>query len=108
MSDNRFNVKFAVYGALNGGNENNSQAVSVVDALQNLLQRPGGESSIIKINDQNLSQVGFSSGNKKSFAACLSIGGRDVYFACKEGETVNFNNWLSTTENNKTIVESAI
>jgi len=107
MADNRFRVMYAVYGALKGGNENESQAVSVMDALQNLLERPGGESSIITINNNNLVDVDPSPGNTKHFGACVRIDGKDTYFACQEGQTINFSNWLSATAVDKTEMESA-
>lgn len=79
-------VKYAVYGALNGGNENKSQAVDVSKALQNAINSSSG---IVKISNDTLGGDP-SKGNQKHFAAIVSLDSVDQFFACQEGQTIDF------------------
>lgn len=89
MSD--IKVTYAVYGALAGGNENNTQAVNVTEALQNCIDASQG---IVTINNENMGGDP-SVGNKKHFAAlCYTDGQNNVPFACIEGQTIDFHHWL--------------
>lgn len=79
-------VQTAVYGALNGGNENKSQAVDVSNALQAAIDQNDG---IVTINNANMGGDP-SKGNGKHFAAIVALDGVNHYFACKEGQTIDF------------------
>jgi hypothetical protein len=81
-----FTVRFAVYGALAGGNSSNAQAADVTAVLQTYFNRTG--SAAFDVNAQNLGDP--SPGNKKHFGAIVSRGGRDFLFACQEGQQIDF------------------
>jgi hypothetical protein len=81
-----FTVKFAVYGALPGGNPSGAKATDVTAAVQTILNWSGA--AAIDVNEQNFGDP--SPGNKKHFAAVVSRGGRDFHFACQEGQAVDF------------------
>lgn len=81
-------VKFAVYGALANGNENESQAVDVSDALQTAIDA-STNNGIVEINNTNMGGDP-SVGNQKHFAAIVSLDGSDRYFACEENQTIDF------------------
>src|SRR5450631_1294235 len=78
-------VQFAVYGALNGGDRSKAQAFDVSARLQIELNRTGGK---VLINDDLFGDP--SKNNKKHFAAVVTRGGVDLYFACAEGQTIDF------------------
>jgi hypothetical protein len=80
-----FTVKFAVYGALPGGDPSNAQAADVTAVVQTLLNRSGG--AAVECNQQNFGDP--SPGNKKHFAAIVTRGGRDFHFACQERQTID-------------------
>ena len=81
-------VNFAAYGALAGGNENNTQANIVTGALQNLL--PPDSSGVVTINNSNMGGDP-SPGNTKHFGAIVVVnGGAPQAFACQEGQTIDF------------------
>lgn len=88
-----FTVQFAVYGALNGGNENKTQAVSVNTQLQKALEDNDG---IVTINNATLGPDP-SKGNKKHFGALVTVNGLDHYFACEEGQTIDFYHSIAPT-----------
>jgi hypothetical protein len=79
-------VKFAVYGALQGGNENLSQAIDVSSALQNQIDANQG---IVTIDNNNMGHDP-SVGNQKHFGAIVTLDNTDMYFACVEGQTIDF------------------
>ena len=79
-------VQFAVYGALARGNENESQAKSVTSILQNLINSNDG---IVTINNETMNRDP-SPGNGKHFGAELIRDGGTYYFACAEGQTIDF------------------
>ena len=82
-----FNVQFAVYGALAGGNENNTQANIVTNALQNQLNsNPNG---VVAINNTTMGGDP-SPGNTKHFGAIVAVNGQPLPFACQEGQTIDF------------------
>ncbi len=78
-------VKFAVYGALPGGSLSSAQAADIGKVLQDHLNL-GGPS--VACNNDSFGDPSF--GNKKHFAAVVARGGRDLHFACQEGQTINF------------------
>jgi hypothetical protein len=80
-------VVFAVYGALPGGNQDDARASDVTAVLQSLLAQNNGTVAI-----NNVSFGGDPSpSNTKHFAAVVKRGGSDYYFACQEGQTIDFN-----------------
>jgi hypothetical protein len=79
-------VQYAVYGALADGNENNSQAADVSAALQASID---GSQGIVTINNDNLGGDP-SPGYQKHFGACVALDGTPRYFACQEGQTIDF------------------
>jgi hypothetical protein len=88
-----FTVKFAVYGALASGNENASQAISVVSQLQKALDSKDG---IVAITNDTFG-TDPSKGNKKHFGALVAVGDTDHYYACEEGQTVDFYHTIPPT-----------
>ncbi len=81
-----FTVKFAVYGALNGGDENKTQAIDVSGSLQKKLVANNG---IVTIDNATFG-TDPSKGNKKHFGALVTVNGTDQYFACEENQTIDF------------------
>lgn len=79
-------VKFAVYGALNGGNQDQSQVVNVQEVLQAAVNRNQG---IVTINNATMGGDP-SVGNGKHFGATVTLDSVDRYFACAEGQTIDF------------------
>ncbi len=88
-----FQVKFAVYGALANGNENQTQAISVASQLQALLESNDG---IVQISNDSFG-TDPSKGNKKHFGALVNVNGEDVYFACEENQTIDFAHHIAPT-----------
>ena len=80
-------VRYAVYGALAGGNPDASQAVDVTGSLQDHINRRQG---VVTINNQNMGGDP-SVGNVKHFGACVLVNGQPKFFACQEGQTIDFN-----------------
>ncbi|MFZ6873783.1 hypothetical protein ACO0LF_17125 [Undibacterium sp. Di27W] len=80
-------VTSAAYGALAGGNENNTQAANVTGTLQTLLnQNPNG---VVTINNTTMGGDP-SKGNTKHFGAIVVVNGSSQAFACQEGQTIDF------------------
>ena len=82
-----FNVLFAVYGALAGGDENKTEAAIVTGALQGQLNNnPNG---VVTINNSTMGgdpAVGWT----KHFGAIVEVNGDALPFACQEGQTIDF------------------
>ena len=81
-------VQIAIYGALAGGNENDSQAVDVTKALQVAIDSPQNQ-GIVTINNANMGGDP-SPNNVKSFGAVVALDGVAQYFACQENQTIDF------------------
>jgi len=96
-------VKFAVYGALAGGNENRSQAADVRTALQTAID---GNQGIVLIGNASLGGDP-SPGNQKHFGAIVSLDSVDRYFACQEGQTIDFYHDASTQKTARVKAEIA-
>lgn len=79
-------VKFAVYGALPGGNSNMAQAFDVSEELQTRINQNAG---IVQCNNNSFGDPSF--GNDKHFGALVTRDNDDLYFACNEGQTIDFN-----------------
>lgn len=86
-------VQCAVYGALNGGNENNSQAVNVQQALQAAIDTNQG---IVPITNDTMGGDP-SPGNTKHFGAVVALDAVARCFACEEGQTIDFFHTQPTT-----------
>jgi hypothetical protein len=84
-----FNVKFAVYGALAGGDQQKTQAINVADAVQQQLNTTSYQ-GVISVNNTTMGQDP-SPGNVKHFGALVTVNGKDMYFACQENQTIDFN-----------------
>lgn len=89
-----FTVKFAVYGALKDGNENQTQAISVAAPLQSALTKNDG---IVSISNSTFG-TDPSKGTKKHFGALVTVNGVDQYFACQEGQTIDFAHSIPPTK----------
>lgn len=83
-------VKFAVYGALRDGNENQGQTADVTERLQQLIDESGG---IVTINNNSFGDP--CPGFGKHFGALLLNDGTPVAYACGEGQTVDFLHWIA-------------
>ena len=80
-------VKFAVYGALPGGQESDAQAHDVTALVQATINLNGGT---IACNNDSLGGDP-SPGYTKHFAAIVNRDGTNLCFACHEGQTIDFN-----------------
>ncbi len=83
----QFTVQFAVYGALKSGNEEKSCTINVKKELQDLLNQPDRQGEV-KIDNATLG-CDPSPGDGKHFGAIVN----DHYFACAEGQTIDFNHY---------------
>lgn len=79
-------VKFAVYGALPGGDKSKAKASDVTALLQAEVNVTGGQ---VTCGDALLGDP--SPNNQKHFAAVVNRDGTDMYFACAEGQKIDFN-----------------
>lgn len=78
-------VLFATYGALPNGSESNAQAFDVTAVVQAMLNQSGGP---VACNNTSFGDP--SPNNAKHFAAMVFRGGNNHYFACAEGQTIDF------------------
>ncbi len=84
---NTYSVQCAAYGALAGGNPDNTQAAIVTTTLQNLLN--ANNNGVIAINNTTMGGDP-SPGNLKHFGAVVTVNGTTQAFACQEGQTIDF------------------
>ncbi len=82
----KITVEFAVYGALAHGDENIAEAKDVKSILENLINTKDG---IVKIDNKNMGGDP-SKGYTKHFGAQIIRNGDTFYFACQEGQTIDF------------------
>jgi len=82
-----FNVSFAVYGALPNNNGGAAAAFDVSARLQDNLNTLGASGGILKIGNPIFFGLDPAPGNTKHFGALVN----NRYFACQEGQTINFN-----------------
>ncbi|RMI36504.1 hypothetical protein EBO15_38420 [Actinomadura harenae] len=81
-------MKFAVYGALAGGDPTKSMARDVSANLQTALDNLEPP-RLVKISNDTLG--GDPAKNSlKHFAAIVTVDGVDVPFACQENQTIDF------------------
>jgi hypothetical protein len=78
-------VQFAAFGAL-AGSSTQPQAADVSGVLQEQLYLKQG---VVQISTQTLGDPAPNS--VKHFAALVERGGTPCYFACQEGQTIDFN-----------------
>jgi len=79
-------ARFAVYGALRDGNQDNTEAAIVTGALQGRLNVNNG---IVRIDNENMG-VDPAVGVQKHFGAIVEVDGQERPFACQEGQTIDF------------------
>ncbi|QCP53093.1 hypothetical protein FAZ95_28845 [Trinickia violacea] len=81
-------VQFAVYGALANGSPDGTGATGVSDALQRAINEssPYGTVTI----DNNTMRGDPCPGYTKHFGAIVVRDGKPRFFACQEGQTINF------------------
>ena len=82
-------VVFAVYGALRGGGQDNTEAAIVTGPLQTALNNSPHGNGVVKINNQNMGGDP-AKGVQKHFGAVVEIDGVQRPFACLEGQTIDF------------------
>ena len=80
-------VKFAVYGALCGG-EDDMHAFDATTQLQAALDSTPNKGIVTISNDSMGGDP--CRGARKSFGAVVELDGIPLYFACQEGTTVDF------------------
>ncbi len=78
-------MKFAVYGALGYDDLSYGHAFDVTAGLQAALNDNG---SVVVCGNALFGDPNYN--NTKHFAAVVNRGGTDFYFACQEGQTINF------------------
>jgi len=78
---------FAVYGALRGGNQDNTEAADVTVALQEqFAEHPNG---VVTINDHTMGGDP-AVGVEKHFGAIVNVDGVPTPFACLQNQTIDF------------------
>ena len=96
-------VKSAVYGALPGGNAAAAQAFNVTSSLQTLINDNAG---VVAIDNTSFGDP--SSGNTKHFGAIVDRNGQDFFFACQEGQTIDFNHGGGVSTSSSLTVKAAV
>ena len=80
-------VRFAVYGGLRDGGQDNTEAADVKNALEEQFrQNPNG---VVQINNTNMGGDP-AVGVRKHFGAIVNVDNVDRAFACQEGQTIDF------------------
>jgi len=85
---NNIKVIRAQYGTFDENNSNKWQTTDVTQTLQKVINTSGGYVEI----DNNTMETNSPSNNTKHFAAIIEHNSTPYFFACSEGQTVNFNN----------------
>jgi hypothetical protein len=83
------NVIFAVYGALRGGNQDNTEAAIVTTALQQRINASPNGNGVVTINNENMGGDP-APRVRKHFAAIVEVDGVQRPFACEERQTIDF------------------
>ena len=83
------NVKFAVYGALRDGNQDNTEAAIVTTALQQQINASPNGNGVVTINNETMG-LDPAPHVRKHFAAIVEVDGTDRPFACEERQTIDF------------------
>lgn len=82
-------VTFAVYGALRGGNQDNTEAAIVTNALQEAINNSPNGNGVVTINNTNMGGDP-ARGVEKHFGAIVEVDGVLRPFACLENQTIDF------------------
>ena len=80
-------VIFAVYGALKGGDPDQTKAWDVRQALRTAINNAPGQ--IVKIDNSTMGGDPVN-GVKKHFGAVVDVNGTKRPFACEENQTIDF------------------
>ena len=83
---NEITVEFAVYGALKNGDENDCRAADVKTLLQKLIDSQEG---IVTIDNSTMGGDPCP-GNGKHFGAQITRSDGTYYYACQEGQKIDF------------------
>jgi hypothetical protein len=79
-------VKYAVYGALSNGSQDLALACDVTASLQTLINQNAG---VVTISNSSFGDPDIY--NAKHFGAVVNRNGQDFFFACQEGQKIDFN-----------------
>ncbi len=79
-----FDVGYAVYGALHNGDPNFAEGFNVTSQLSSVLNAPGS-TGIVQCGNNIFGDPSFQ--YQKHFGALVN----NRYFACAEGQTIDFN-----------------
>jgi hypothetical protein len=82
-------VIFAVYGGLKGGNQDNTKAAIVTNALQERIDNSPDGNGVVKINNANMGGDP-APGVQKHFGAIVEVDDVQRPFACLENQTIDF------------------
>jgi hypothetical protein len=82
-------VLFAVYGALRGGNQDNTEAAIVTSQLQQQLDNSPNGNGVVKITDATMGGDP-AVGVEKHFGAIVEVDGTPRPFACLQNQTIDF------------------
>ena len=82
-------VRFAVYGALRDGIQDNTEAAIVTGALQMAIDNSPHGNGVVRIDNQNMGGDP-APGVQKHFGAIVEVDGTDRPFACLENQTIDF------------------
>jgi hypothetical protein len=82
-------VIFAAYGALRGGNQDNTEAADVTAALQQAINNSPNGNGVVRINNANMGGDP-ARGVVKHFGALVEVDGVRRAFACQENQTIDF------------------
>jgi hypothetical protein len=96
-------VKSAVYGALPGGNPDAAQAFNVTKSLQTLINDNAG---VVAINNTSIGDP--SPDNVKHFGAVVNRNGQNFFFACQEGQSIDFNHGGGVHRTGNLTVKAAV
>ena len=82
-------VILAAYGALRGGNQDNTEAANVTAALQQAINNSPNGNGVVRINNANMGGDP-AVGVVKHFGAIVEVDGVQRAFACQENQTIDF------------------
>ena len=82
-------VIFAAYGALRGGNQDNTEAANVTAALQQAINNSPNGNGVVRIDDATIG-VDPAVGVLKHFGAIVEVDGVRRAFACQQNQTIDF------------------
>ena len=82
-------VKFAVYGGLRDGNPDSSEAADVQFALGAAIDNSPNGNGVVRIDNESMGGDP-ALDVQKHFGAIVTVDGVDRYFACLEGQTIDF------------------